>query len=245
MGYRTEVLADSPTAYWRLGESSGTAAADEQAAHAGTYVNTPTLGVAGAVDDGNTAITLNGTNQRVATTTLGTLGANIATSSWECWINTTSTDTIRSVFGTTTTGSSSLVNLSINTTTPAGVETGTAGSTAFFVRGTNGWITTNIYDGAWHHIVVVIESTTTFSVYVDGVARTVTYGVQTALTAANFDFALALGCRNQRGVFERFFPGSLDEVAVYPSRLSSARVAAHYAARVVTGGGRLLLLGVG
>ena len=45
MAYADEVMADAPTAYWRLGEASGTAAEEENNAHDGVYVATPTLGV--------------------------------------------------------------------------------------------------------------------------------------------------------------------------------------------------------
>lgn len=53
-GYRAHVLADNPVSYWRLGESSGTLADDAVGANDGTYVNTPTLGVAGLLSGGDT-----------------------------------------------------------------------------------------------------------------------------------------------------------------------------------------------
>src|SRR3954452_22739808 len=43
-GYAAEVTSDAPVSYWRLGETSGTAAADQRAANPGTYVGSPTLG---------------------------------------------------------------------------------------------------------------------------------------------------------------------------------------------------------
>jgi hypothetical protein len=47
--YRSDVLADNPVGYWRLGETSGTTATDETANnHSGTYQNGVTLGAAGA-----------------------------------------------------------------------------------------------------------------------------------------------------------------------------------------------------
>ena len=49
MAYVDEVRADNPTAYWRLGEASGTAAQEDDNLYDGTYQNTPTLGVAGAL----------------------------------------------------------------------------------------------------------------------------------------------------------------------------------------------------
>ncbi len=48
--YSASVLADSPLAYWRLGEASGTTAADASGnGRTGSYLNTPTLGAAGAL----------------------------------------------------------------------------------------------------------------------------------------------------------------------------------------------------
>ncbi len=51
--YGTEVLADSPVLFWKLNEPSGTNADDSTANNRdGTYVNTPTLGVAGPLTSG-------------------------------------------------------------------------------------------------------------------------------------------------------------------------------------------------
>ena len=65
--YRDSVLADSPAAYWRLGEPSGTTAADASGNNrTGSYVGSPTLGVGGAlVGDSNTAVSFNGSSQYV------------------------------------------------------------------------------------------------------------------------------------------------------------------------------------
>lgn len=58
LAYRDAVLATNPVAYWRLGEASGTVARDEIGANNGTYVGSPTLGVAGLLSgDANTAVT--------------------------------------------------------------------------------------------------------------------------------------------------------------------------------------------
>jgi hypothetical protein len=235
MAYRDEVLADSPLAYLRLGESSGTTAADEQATHAGTYTNTPTLAVAGAVS-GNTAVSFDATqSERVDWTTLGTLGQNIVTSTWEFWINTTYTGQ-GVILGTFNTGTSLAIQFQLNRSQADAVA---AGKTRIFVRGTNGnqlygEISTNIYDGQWHHIKVTFPTTTTIQVRVDKVDQTITYGLQQAIAStANFGFAMALAARNLRGVIDNFSTITLDEVAVYSSRLSDARSDAHYDARNV------------
>lgn len=63
--YSDEVLADGPTSYWRMGESSGTAMLDAKGLNNGTYIGAPTLGQPGALPyDSNTAATFNGTTAR-------------------------------------------------------------------------------------------------------------------------------------------------------------------------------------
>ena len=65
--YSSSVLADSPLAYWRLGESSGSTAADASGnGRTGSFLNTPTLGTGGALtSDSNTAVGFNGTDEYV------------------------------------------------------------------------------------------------------------------------------------------------------------------------------------
>src|SRR5712671_4787956 len=59
--YSSAVLADAPAGYWRLGESSGTTAADSAGHNAGTYVGGVTLGQAGALSgDSDTSVVLDG-----------------------------------------------------------------------------------------------------------------------------------------------------------------------------------------
>jgi hypothetical protein len=62
--WASEIAADSPDTWWRLGESSGTTAVDSSGnGNDGTYTNSPTLGVTGLVDgDSDTAITLSNTD---------------------------------------------------------------------------------------------------------------------------------------------------------------------------------------
>jgi hypothetical protein len=48
--YREAVLTDEPVGYWRLGETSGSTAADETGANPGTYENGPALGLPGAIN---------------------------------------------------------------------------------------------------------------------------------------------------------------------------------------------------
>ena len=63
MSYRDAVLSTNPVGYWRLGEPSGTVAVDVMGLNNGTYVNAPTLGVAGLLTgDPDTAMTGTGSS---------------------------------------------------------------------------------------------------------------------------------------------------------------------------------------
>lgn len=65
--YAEAILSDNPAGYWRLGEPSGTVAADELGVSNGTYTGSPTLAVAGALDvDSNGGVLFNGTSQYVS-----------------------------------------------------------------------------------------------------------------------------------------------------------------------------------
>lgn len=228
--YRTEVLADSPIVFLELDEASGTIAADEIGSHPGTYVNTPTFGVTGPVT-GKTAVAFDKTaSERVVIDTLGTLGTNLLTNTYELWIKTTEAATA-CIFGMFNTGTSEAVQVLLNRSS---TDTLLAGSTMFFIRGTDGKqtraaITTNIYDGAWHHMKWVIASSTTFQVRIDKVDATPTYTIQQApATFANFEFPLSLAARNLRGTFDNYGTMSLSHFAAYAARLSDARSDAHF-----------------
>ena len=64
--YADAVLSLSPVGYWPLDEAAGTVARDLDGTNNGTYVGSPTLGVAGPlVGDNSTAVTFNGSSQYV------------------------------------------------------------------------------------------------------------------------------------------------------------------------------------
>ncbi|HUU57988.1 MAG TPA: LamG-like jellyroll fold domain-containing protein, partial [Phycisphaerae bacterium] len=64
--YANQVLALSPVAYWRLGETSGAAALDVVGAHAGVYMNGVSLGQPGVlIGSSNRAAHFDGVNDHV------------------------------------------------------------------------------------------------------------------------------------------------------------------------------------
>ena len=89
--YRSQVLADEPLAYWRLGEPSGTSAADASGnGNTGTYGGSPTLGATGALaGDTDTATSFDGVNDNVSVPNNAALNLN-GSFSIEFWAKQTS-----------------------------------------------------------------------------------------------------------------------------------------------------------
>lgn len=237
MTYSAEVLADSPVAYLRLGEASGTTAADASGnANTGTYVASPTLGVAGAISDGDTAASFVAASSQYVSATLTAVGAALGTSTWECWVKSTATAD-GGLYGTVNAGFTTMFQLRLNRNTGSL----SAGSIAIFVRDQAGKQLTGtcnvsgMFDGAWHHLVVQPHgSENVIGVYLDGVAQTLTYTTSSGGLPGNgssfsFGQSVMFAAVNSGGPA---VPATvaLDEVAVYSTRLTAARIAAHYAA---------------
>jgi hypothetical protein len=209
-------------AYWRLGENVGVnTAIDEKGAHHGTFVNNPARTTGALFGDPKLAVSLRAAaSQYVATTTLGTLGANLHTSTWSCFVKTTSTAS-QTIYGLVNTGTSMIVQCRSNTASN-GNDTA-AGWTAFKIRGNSAVQSAGavnapeLYDGQWHHLIWESPANNSpFNCWVDGVKRTVVMGgFGTLATPINFDFPLALGAFNVRGTHSEFFDGEIDEMAVW------------------------------
>ncbi len=105
------------------------------------------------------------------------------------------------------------------------------GQAAFYLRDTGGQAhsvrgTTDLTDGAWHHVVAVREaSASRIRIYVDGIEE----DAATATYTDGFDSptaALNIGWLNLSSHFH--FDGILDEVALYDSPLSAGEIQQHY-----------------
>lgn len=218
--YVVEVLADVPMVYWRLGESSGTTAADAgYLGVAGTYVNSPTLGTTGLLSgDTDTAVTFNGTDQGVqAATNPSTLDANPLTV--EAIIKpsrVTGTQVIASRHGS---GGFAAWTLRLEGTdlkfiywyTTFDAQTITA--------------TTTFAAGTEYHVVARHDGSRV-CLFVNGVKETDVAATFTIDTGSD-------PLRVAYSSFGEYFQGVIDEVALYAASLSDTRIADHYAA---TGG---------
>jgi uncharacterized protein (TIGR03437 family) len=203
-------------AYWRLGEASGTIATDATGAHNGTYVNKPALGSPGAIAfDPNTAVTFNGTSQRV---TLPPLPPT-ADFSIEGWTYLTKS----SVNNNTLYGNAGTVRLlarpgtgTYKTAAYAGV---TLNGTEYVLQPVSpaSNISTWVY---W----VLTRHAGTLTLYRDGVQIAQRTDLPAAATANLSGYIADQANGNY------YLNGRVDDVAIYGSALTASTVASHYQA---------------
>jgi hypothetical protein len=218
-GYSSAVLADSPVAYWRLGESSGTNAADASGAgRAGTYVGTPSFGLQGALSgDANTSVGLNGSSQYVEVPYSSALNPSQFTV--EAWAYVTGgSGTYRAIVSNR--------DYSAGNTRGFILYAASDDTWRFWLgSGTDTWAQLfgpTLSLNTWTHLVGTFDGTT---------ARMYVNGTLVGATAYSYAANAARPLRIAAGANERgsdyLFPGRVDEVAVYQSALSASRVQAH------------------
>ena len=216
-GYRSFVVSDSPVAYWRLGESSGTTAVDEIGTSHGTYTNGYTLGQSGAVSDPNTAVALNGSNGRVVVPSTAAALNVTGNLSVEAWIR-------PGRLRPSTPGCFSRYN---GTTVQYLLAYDTARTNMRFVLDVasgrhHATSNAELRDGLWHHIVGTWDGATA-RLYVDGVVQTATGTGSGAVQVANTTTIIG-----SDSVPAGYYSGMVDEVAVYASALTPARILTHH-----------------
>lgn len=212
--YAAAVLADSPVSYWRLGETSGTSAADSKGANTGTYTGTPvtdyTLGQTSAIQDGNKAVSFTAIAGFVSVNDDNTLDlADVFT--LEAWVKKATDNNSMAIISK---GAGAYL-MEFNASNQLYLEK--YGIAAVVSS------TTTVTGTGWHHVAIT-KNAATVKQYIDGVDVT---GVVTNSTFVDNAVALNIG---RRQVPDHFWSGSIDEVAVYSTPLSAARIAAHYAA---------------
>ena len=220
MAYADLVIADGASHYWRLGETAGTTAVDVVGAVDGTISGGVTLGQVGALLDGNPAMAFDGSTGKIVTAAPIDLRTPYTL---ELWVRMTTGGANDPLVG--------MRNGPVDSGYCVLVHSVTGGVYLYhggLAVGT-GATPTDIDDGVWHHVVMVVNGTATVRFYVDGVDQAVPplpapYGAGTATHVVEVGW-------DSGGA--KFLAGMLDEVAIYPSVLTPAQVAAHYAARVL------------
>lgn len=225
MTYSAEVLADSPLAYYRLGEASGTTLVDSSGnARNGTYSGTPTFGTAGLLTgDTDTCVDFSGDDY--ATVTSAT------------WMNTPSTLTVEAwVVPDTITGDRIIAS---RTDWGLGPSSSTRGW-HLIIQGGQFNVGLRMTDSTYHdakvgptltvgtkyHVALVWDTAVGWVLYING-ASAASSAALVGKSLGNPGNALRIS-RENYGV--GFFDGRIDEVAIYGTALSASRIAAHYTA---------------
>jgi len=224
--YAQTILADTPIAYYRLAEITGTIA-DDISGHAyqGTLHGTITQGVTTLLTDSNDAtdkaMTFDGLTGYISLpTSLIPTGSNHAWSV-ECWTQ------ITAIPGTT--GNYSMVVMGGTTTGSGGdikLHVATAGSVAHWTCSTvNQDITSaaNVTINTTYHVVGIYDGTN-LSLYVNGSLAAGPTAYSVSLTTS-FAYIGAYG-----NTIAEYFPGTIDEAAIYNYALSATQISNHYTA---------------
>lgn len=214
--YRNIIMADSPIGYWRLGETSGTLAVDEMSLYNGTYNNSPTLGVSGAISgDTNTAVTFSAVSDKhMAVPHNAVFSFGTGPFSLECWFKLNSAGVTLDWFMS----KGSQFGLLIGT----GAQSGLLLLDNFVDLAAQSTVTIN-QDAFWHHVVAT-RDVNTYKLYFDGADVT---GTTTTRTFATNTQVMTFGMENDNfGELD----GSLDECAIYGYALTATQVLTHYKA---------------
>lgn len=213
--YATVTATAGLVSYWRLGTGTTTTAVpDSWGTNNGTASGGFTPGAAGAVA-GDTAATLDGTSGRVSIGDPTSL--QLGSGSVEAWFKAPGTDTnyheLVSKAGVFALG---LYNHQLGFWDDSAAQA---------------WHGTGIAvdDSQWHDVVMTYQSGVAngTKIYLDGALV-----LTNTLTVASQADPLMLGVwRDPSGALSEYFKGTLDEVAVYNTVLSSSTVLDHYRAR--------------
>jgi hypothetical protein len=214
--YHEQVLAASPAAYWRLGETSGTSAADETGANPGTYNNVLLNQPSALTSDSNPSASFDGTRSYMRVPASPSLNMTSAVTV-EFWAKRrTISSSYQVLVGKPGNGQSKFENYAVWLTNANRYI-------AYFGNGNTfvGAQTPAITDTNWHYVVATYGGSRA-RIYLDGVLKQET--VTTLQMSAN-NQPLNLGRANTNNYY---FNGWLDEVAIYPTVLSAPTIVEHY-----------------
>jgi signal peptidase I len=227
--YQTAVLADSPRAYYRLQETSGPAMADSSGnGRTGTYAAVGAYHQAGALTGlSNYAVGLAGATGRLISG--GPAWSDPNTFTLELWIKTSTTTGGKLIGFESTQGATSPTFDRHLFMRPDGkiVYEGGAGQQQ---------ITTPLAynNGQWHHLVLAASQHGAFqdaAIYVDGLQKVSGSTAKTTFYSGWWRVGYGSLPTGTGYPASANFTGSVDEVAIYPTALTTLRIAAHYAAR--------------
>ena len=215
--YGNRVFNDAPDLYWRLGETSGSVAADSSISlNPGVYSGGVTEGVSGVIP-GNKAASFNGSDGLVSSSKSF---SNPTTYSLETWFSTTTSSGGKLIgFGSSQTGSSGSYDRHVYMQDDGTLVFGT------WTGQQNTIVTPMPYnDGKWHYMVAT-QSSDGMKLYVDGQL----IGTNPQTQAQNYDGYWRVGGDTTWGSSSAYIAAKIDEAAVYSTALDSATVQQHFA----------------
>ncbi|MBV9832441.1 MAG: signal peptidase I [Marmoricola sp.] len=216
--YASVVQGDAPQFYWRLGESSGSTAADAVGTRTGKLNGSWTWGQTGALPSqtGNTALHVDG----------GYVDQSAALSSGTAF-------SVEAWFRTSRTTGGALMSLVTTSGVDRSLYLGTDGKLRFGRNGSAGVTSpTALNDGHWHHVVYTNASSGPQSakLYVDGAMVASSNAGLNQSATGTWRAGQATWTGTWPGTPDQYFRGDLDEIAVYTSALTAAQVSAHWTA---------------
>ncbi len=212
--YSSVILGDGPLGYWRLGETSGSTAADSSGnGYNGTYVSC-TQGVPSLISNngGNLAVSGDGSTSEVTVGAVAALYSLSRSFSFECWIKPAS---VSGDYGLWSTGYLGwcvrMVNGNLDFLSDYSVDIGQ--------------ITTSFAAGSRYHVVCVMDASGIVTAYVNGAAvgtldmSAYTYSGGYVRIGADGSNSTTVG---------NFMTGVMDEVAIYNKILTATQILNHY-----------------
>nr|WP_308284435.1 LamG-like jellyroll fold domain-containing protein [Streptomyces flavotricini] len=228
--YADAVRAAAPVNYWRLGDGSGAAAADEISTGGnGSYRDGVALGGVGAFLDGDDgAVTLDGAKGAIAVPAESV--SNATSLSVELWFRTDKPTGV--LLGLQDV---EVTNTSPSMFNPSLLIDGDGKLRGHLWDGPGSWPVmggTKVTDNKWHHVVIT-GGPTGQSLYLDGAKVGSKAGV---VKPETFAYAYLGGGYSNEGWDGqaggvRYFNGQLDEAAFYTKELDAQTVAEHFKAR--------------
>lgn len=221
--YAAEVATDDPVHWWRFDEPAGSATAFDAGSDPvdGTWAG-PTLGgdTAPVRDPGGSAA-FDGVDDYVSFGSRAVVGAFPYT--FEVWLKISDRSGV--------TGQFFFVTQQADVGTGIGEPSGFVFGNDLGSPGILQWdgiqSLGRVDDGAWHHVVLTAAGAGAGqqTLWIDGVSQGT--GTATALSAPSPDLILGYQRAAFTALSHKFWPGSIDEFAIYATALPAARVQAH------------------